>query len=192
MNLSARAVLIAVSVAFMAGCSNVSNPVSPSNATALSSGTLAGPVLASGSGSGGGTGGGGGVGGGGGGGTVPPSCVAEISSFSNTPGYGPYGPNVADIRTRLTVKNCTGAAVSWQARATYTGPFWGGSVFSFPLTCALAIGAGSSATCQLTERYLLIQQTYTVTVDVLDASDNVMATTSASVATPSVPNPAAT
>jgi hypothetical protein len=133
------------------------------------------------------------VGSGGGGGTVTPgNCVAQISSFSNTSGYGPYGPNVADIRTRLTVKNCTGAAVNWQARATYTGPFWGGSVFSFPLTCALPIGAGSSGTCQVTERYLLIQQTYTVTLDVLDANGSVVATASESVATPTVPNPAAT
>lgn len=124
--------------------------------------------------------------------TPPSNCVAQITSFNNTAGYGPYGPNVADIRTRFTVKNCTSSAVTWQARLTYHGPFWGGTVFDFPMSCPLSIAANSSATCQVTERYLLILQTYDVTLDVLDANGNVMATTAATVATPLVPNPNAT
>ena len=136
----------------------------------------------------------GGGGGGGGGGVVPPpaACVAQITSFSNTAGYGPYGPNVADIKTRFSVKNCTGAAVNWQARLTYHGPFWGGTVFDFPMSCGLAIAANATLTCQVTERYLLILQTYDVTLEVLDASGKLLASTSASVATPVVPNPNAT
>ena len=104
----------------------------------------------------GGSGGGGGTGGGGGGGgtvTPPATCVAQITSFSNTAGYGPYGANVADIRTKFTVKNCTAASVSWTGRVTYRGPFWGGATFDFPMSCALTIAANSSSTCQLTERY---------------------------------------
>ena len=138
-----------------------------------------------------GTGGGGGGGAVGGGG-APATCVAEISAFNNTAGYGPYGGGVADIKTRFTVKNCTAQAVNWQAKLIYRGPFWGGTVFDFPLTCAMPIAANSSATCQVTERYLLILQTYDVSLQVLDAAGNVLATTSAAVATPLVPNPAAT
>ena len=138
------------------------------------------------------SGGSGGGGGGGGGGVAPATCVADISSFNNTAGYGPYGGGVADIKTRFTVKNCTALAVNWQAKLTYRGPFWGGTVFDFPLTCAMPIAANSSATCQVTERYLLILQTYDVSLQVLDAAGNVLATTSAVVATPLVPNPAAT
>ena len=136
----------------------------------------------------------GGSGGGGGGGGVTPAanCVAQVSAFSNTAGYGPYGPNVADIRTRFTVKNCTAVAVKWQARLTYHGPFWGGTVFDFPLTCDMPIAANASQTCQVTERYLMILQTYGVTLDVIDAAGNVLATSSATVATPTVPNPQAT
>lgn len=190
MTVVARAAIVMSAVAFLAACSSPSNPVAPTT------GTVAASAQASGSGGGGGNGGGGNGGGGnggGGGGAVPPSnCVAEISSFSNTPGYGPYGPNVADIRTKVTVKNCTSSSVAWTARATYTGPFWGGGQFAFPLTCSLTIGANASSSCQITERYLLIQQTYAVTLDVLDGSGNVLATTSGSVATPSVPNPNAT
>ncbi len=132
--------------------------------------------------------------GGGGGGTVtPPSnCVAQITSFNNTAGYGPYGPNVADIRTRFSVKNCTSSAVNWQARLTYHGPFWGGTVFDFPMSCPLAITANSTVTCQVTERYLLILQTYDVTLAVMDGNGHVLATVSAPVATPLVPNPNAT
>ena len=139
-----------------------------------------------------GTGGGGGGGGAVGGGGAPATCVAEISAFNNTAGYGPYGGGVADIKTRFTVKNCTAQAVNWQAKLIYRGPFWGGTVFDFPLTCAMPIAANSSATCQVTERYLLILQTYDVSLQVLDAAGNVLATTSAAVATPLVPNPAAT
>ena len=196
MTLSARAVLSVAALAAMTACGTVSNPVSPSTSSApvssSSGGTLLNP-LSGGGGSGSGGGGGSLSGGGGGGSVTPPSnCVAQISSVSNTAGYGPYGPNVADIRTKFSVKNCTAAVATWQARATYTGPFWGGSTFSFPLSCSLTVGANSSATCQLTERYLFIQQTYVVTIDVLDASGNVLATSSESVATPTVPNPAAT
>ncbi len=134
----------------------------------------------------------GGGGGGGGGGTVTPpsSCVPQISAFDNTPGYGPYSPVVADIRTRVTVKNCSSSAVTLQARVTYQGVFWGGSTFNFPVTCAMIIGANSSLTCQLREKYLFIQQTYHVIFDVLDASGAVVATSSADVDTPLVPNPA--
>ena len=138
------------------------------------------------------SGGSGGGGGGGGAVVLPTTCVAEISSMSNTAGYGPYGPQVADIKSKFTVKNCTSAPVSWQARVTYSGPFWGGATFAFPLTCSLGIAARSSQTCSITERYLFIQQTYGVTLDVLDASGAVLATTSANVDTPTVPNPAAT
>ena len=139
------------------------------------------------------SGGGGGGGSGGGGVVTPPAnCVAQITSFSNTSGYGPYGPQVADIRTRFTVKNCTSAAVNWTARLTYHGPFWGGTVFDFPMTCAMPIAARSSATCQVTERYLLILQSYDVTLDVLDAEGNVLGSAAATVATPTVPNPQAT
>ena len=116
--------------------------------------------------------------------------MADVSAFNNAPGYGPYSPIVADITTKFTVRNCTAAAVSWQARVTYRGPFWGGSVFSFPLTCALPIAARSSGTCQVRERYLFIQQIYQVTLDVLNGSGGVIATSTASVATPAVPNPA--
>ena len=138
------------------------------------------------SGSGGGGSGGGGVV------TPPANCVAQITSFSNTSGYGPYGPQVADIRTRFTVKNCTSAAVAWTARLTYRGPFWGGTVFDFPMTCTMPIAARSSATCQVTERYLLILQSYDVTLDVLDADGNVLGSAAATVATPTTPNPHAT
>ncbi len=194
-----RLALTAAAVATLAACttagptapSSLASPSTISAAAATSSVVTGAPTIKlSGSGGGGGTGGGSG----GGGGTVTPpaTCTAEITSFSNTAGYGPYGPNVADIRTRVSVKNCTSSAVAWQARATYTGPFWGGTVFSFPLTCKMAIGSTSTATCQLTERYLLIQQTYLVTLDVLDANGQVLATASESVATPTDPNPAAT
>ena len=64
----------------------------------------------------------------------------------------------------------------------------GGSPVVSPTTCV----AGSSQTCSITERYLFIQQTYGVTLDVLDANGAVLATTSANVDTPTVPNPAAT
>ena len=136
----------------------------------------------------------GGSGGGGGTGTVtPPStCVAEISSFVNTPGYGPYRADVADITTKATVKNCTGSAVNWLARVTYRGPFWGGTTFAFPLTCAMAIAANGQGTCQTKERYIFIRNTYSVILDVLDANGIVLATSSARVDTPSVPNPAFT
>jgi hypothetical protein len=139
-----------------------------------------------------GSGGGGGGGGGGGTTTPPANCAAQISSFNNTAGYGPYGPNVADIKTRFSVKNCTASAVNWKARLTYHGPFWGGTVFDFPLTCNMAIAANSTTTCQVTERYLMILQTYQVTLDVLDASGNLLDTAAASVATPTTPNPNAT
>lgn len=183
MSLSVRSASALLSLLAMAACSGGASPVSPT-ATTLAS---APATNASGSG-----GGGGGTSGGGGGGTVTPGCVAQITAFDNTPGYGPYGPNVADIRTRVTVKNCGGSAVAWQARATYTGPFWGGATFDFPLGCDLAIAGGKSGTCQITERYLLIQQTYHVTLDVLDAAGHVLATSQADVATPAVPNPNAT
>ena len=64
----------------------------------------------------------------------------------------------------------------------------GGSPVVSPTTCV----AGSSQTCSITERYLFIQQTYGVTLDVLDANGAVLATTSANVDTPTVPDPAAT
>lgn len=185
MSLSVRSAFAFVSLLAVAACSGSVSPVSPSATTPAS-----GPTTTA-SGSGGG-GGGGTSGGGGGGGTVTPGCVAQITAFDNVAGYGPYGPNVADIRTKVTVKNCGSSSVTWQARATYTGPFWGGATFNFPLTCDLAIAGGKSGTCQITERYLLIQQTYHVTLDVLDGAGNVLATSGADVATPAVPNPNAT
>lgn len=75
---------------------------------------------------------------------------------------------------------------------SYQGAFWGSFTDSLPLTCDLPIRATSSQTCTVPERYILIQQTYGVTLDVLDPAGAVLATTSASVATPTVPNPAAT
>jgi hypothetical protein len=56
----------------------------------------------------------------------------------------------------------------------------------------LTLSAGAAGSCQITERYLMIRQTYGVTLDVLDASGNVLATSTDSVDTPTVPNPAAT
>ena len=139
------------------------------------------------------SGGGGGSGGSGGGTTTPPAtCVTTISSFSNTAGYGPYGPNVADIKSRFTVKNCTSTPLTLTGRVTYVGPFWGGSTFAFPLSCNMAIAPNSSQTCQITERYLMIRQTYGVTLDVLDTNGAVIATANANVDTPTVPNPLAT
>lgn len=184
MSLSLRSALALVPLLAVAACSGGTSPISPSATT------LASAPASSASGSGGG--GGGTSGGGGGGGTTTPGCVAQITAFDNTPGYGPYGPNVADIRTKVTVKNCTGGAVAWQARATYTGPFWGGGTFDFPLTCDLTVAAGRSGSCQITERYLLIQQTYHVTLDVIDQAGHILATSAADVATPAVPNPNAT
>ncbi len=134
--------------------------------------------------------GGGGGGGGGGAVTPPATCAAQITTFDNVSGYGPYAPNVADITTRVEVKNCSGASVAWQARVTYTGPFWGGSTFDFPVSCTLVIAANSTGKCQVREKYIFIQQTYRVTLNVLDASGNVLATQWADVATPLVPNPA--
>lgn len=187
MTVSLRSTLALMALLAMTACSGGVTPLSPSATTSITP-----AATASGSGGGGGGGGTGGSGGGGGGGTVTPGCVAQIASFDNVAGYGPYGPSVADIRTRVTVKNCTGSAVAWQARATYTGPFWGGQTFNFPISCDLSIAGGKSGTCQVTERYLLIQQTYHVTLDVLDASGAIIATTGADVATPAVPNPNAT
>lgn len=186
MSLSVRSASALLSLLAMAACNGGASPVSPTATT------LASAPATNASGSGGGGGGGGTSGGGGGGGTVTPGCVAQITAFDNTSGYGPYGPNVADIRTKVTVKNCGGSAVAWQARATYTGPFWGGATFDFPLSCDLSISGGKSGTCQISERYLLIQQTYHVTLDVLDAAGHVLATSQADVATPAVPNPNAT
>jgi hypothetical protein len=136
------------------------------------------------------------AGGSGGGGSkvvpTPTTCVAKITSATHTAGYGPYGPNVADIKTKFTVANCTAAAVNWTARVTYSGELWGGTQFALPLTCALPIATRSSKTCTTTERYVLIQHTYGVTIDILNAAGTVLATSSANVATPTVPNPAAT
>jgi len=122
--------------------------------------------------------------------TPPPNnCVAQISAFANTPGYGPYSPYVASIKTKVTVKNCAAQAASWQARVTYAGPFFGGQSFAVPLTCSLLVPASSAATCSVVQRYLYIQQTYGVTLDIVDATGTVLATSTANVDTPSVPNP---
>lgn len=75
---------------------------------------------------------------------------------------------------------------------TDTGTFRGGTTFDCPLSCDLAITANSSLSCQVRERYLYILHTYDVRLDVLDASGAVLATSSATVSTPSVPNPAGT
>ena len=64
--------------------------------------------------------------GGGGSGVVKPPAkfVVQITALSNSSGDSAYGPQVADIRTRFTGKNCKSA-----------GGGLDGTVFDFPMTC---------------------------------------------------------
>ncbi len=127
----------------------------------------------------------GGGGGGGGGAPVPSGCVAKITQFDNTPGYGKYSPYVGGIRTTLTVQNCTPSPVAWHAIVTYS------SGWQTTFTCTLpgSIGGGLSGSCRVDNQYLSLNVTYQVTATVADSAGVILATASGSATTPSVPNP---
>ena len=131
-----------------------------------------GPALASG---GGGSGGGGGS----------SACVAQLGSVSNLASYGWYLPFIAEIKTKYNVKNCSSSPQTLVARTTYLASDGTGDAQQ----CTFAMAANTSSTCSPWARSLRIQHVYTVTTQVLTPSGTVLASSTALVATPLVPNP---
>ena len=119
--------------------------------------------------------------GGGGGGTS--ACVAgnaaKITSVTSTSGLGKY--SVWRIKTNASFINCASAPAALTARITQTGEYYSiGLTSSFVFSCPLVVPAGGSATCTASP-YAIQGNTYTVTVDILDATGTVIATNSAQV-----------
>ena len=122
-------------------------------------------------------------GGGGGGGGGTSACVAgdtaKITSVTSTSGLGKY--SVWRIKTNASFVNCASAPAAMTARITQTGEYYSiGLTSSFVVSCPLVVPARGSGTCTASP-YAIRGNTYTVTVDILDATGTVIATNSAQV-----------
>ncbi len=136
---------------------------------ALSFGSISNLSLASG-GSGGGSGGGGG-------GTVTATKAPAITTFKVTSGYGPYGGRDGDLQANYSVDMGT-SGLSPSVRVTIvdvgTGATWWNSTTSIP--------RGSAG-----YRYLPLNKTFTVTVELLDPNGLILDRKSTNASTPAAP-----
>ena len=135
------------------------------------------PTTATASGGSGGGGSGGGSGGGGGGGGVPGVVNPAITAFKVTSGYGPYGGRDGDLQATYTVNMGTSGLaplVRVQIKDLATGMLWWNTT-----TSTLQGTAGY--------RYLPLNKSFLVSVELLDASGNVLDSRSQTASTPAAP-----
>ncbi len=133
---------------------------------------------------------------GGGSASSSPACVAQIASVVTSTGYGSFGPLSATLASNIKVKNCTNAPASWTTRLTYVGVSWGNQLLENPPLSTFQEDIPTVAAANSTQGVrgkvqcnLLVGQTYSVRVDVVDATNTVLSSWSGTAATPSTPNP---